>query len=121
MDLARGWADLDQERRAAARSPVPGLLDHQADHGRRVLRLVADGAVRLDAPANGFLRDLQLADPEVTVRELLTHSAGADTPDMLFANEVPAWLALTGPVLGCSGPARDVRVQQRRLRRARAS
>ena len=102
--LARGWADLDQERALRPDHRFPAYSITKLITAVAVLRLVADGAVQLDAPANGFLRDLQLADPEVTVRELLTHSAGADTPDILFAEEVPALLALTGPVLGCSGP-----------------
>jgi CubicO group peptidase (beta-lactamase class C family) len=102
--LARGWADLDRERALRPDHRFPAYSITKLITAVAVLRLVADGAVRLDAPANGFLRDLQLADPEVTVRDLLTHSAGADTPDILFAQEVPALLALTGPVLGCSGP-----------------
>jgi CubicO group peptidase (beta-lactamase class C family) len=101
--LARGWADLDQERALRPDHRFPAYSITKLVTAVAVLRLVADGAVRLDAPANGFLRDLQLADPEVTVRELLTHTAGADTPATLFANQVPALATLTGPVLGCSG------------------
>jgi CubicO group peptidase (beta-lactamase class C family) len=102
--VARGWADLDHEwpLRPDHRFPVFSIT--KLVTAAAVLRLVADGAVRLDAPANGFLRELRLADPEVTVRDLLTHSAGADSPDILFAGEVPALVALTGPVLGCGGP-----------------
>jgi CubicO group peptidase (beta-lactamase class C family) len=101
--LARGWADLDQERALRPDHRFPAYSITKLITAVAVLRLVAYGAVRLDAPANGFLRDLQLADPEVTVRELLTHTAGADTPATLFANQVPALATLTGPVLGCSG------------------
>jgi CubicO group peptidase (beta-lactamase class C family) len=102
--VARGWADLDHERALRPDHRFPAFSITKLVTAVAVLRLVADGAVQLDAPANGYLRDLQLAAPEVTVRELLTHTSGADSPDLLFAEEVPALLALTGPVLGCSGP-----------------
>jgi CubicO group peptidase (beta-lactamase class C family) len=69
-----------------------------------VPRLVADGAVRLDAPANDYLGPIRLAADDVTVRELLAHTAGVDSPDELFAGQVPPLDTLTGPVLGCSGP-----------------
>jgi CubicO group peptidase (beta-lactamase class C family) len=102
--VARGWADLDHEQALRPDHRFPAFSITKLVTAVAVLRLAAEGAVQLDAPANGYLRDLQLADPEVTVRELLTHSAGANSPDLLFAEEVPALQALTGPVLGCSGP-----------------
>jgi CubicO group peptidase (beta-lactamase class C family) len=102
--VARGWADLDHEQALRPDHRFPAFSITKLVTAVAVLRLVAEGAVQLDAPANGYLRDLQLADPEVTVRELLTHTAGADSPDLLLAEEVPALQALTGPVLGCSGP-----------------
>jgi CubicO group peptidase (beta-lactamase class C family) len=48
-----------------------------------VLRLVAEGAVALDDPVNGHLRWLRLADDAVTVRELLAHTGGVDSPPPL--------------------------------------
>ena len=44
------------------------------------LRLVAEGLLQLDAPANRYLRTVRLADGEVTVRDLLGHTGGVDDP-----------------------------------------
>jgi CubicO group peptidase (beta-lactamase class C family) len=101
--VARGWADLDQERPLRTDHRFPAFSITKLVTAVAVLRLVADGAVQLDAPAHGYLRELRLADPGVTVRELLTHTAGADSPATLFADEVPVLETLTGPVLGCRG------------------
>jgi CubicO group peptidase (beta-lactamase class C family) len=102
--LARGWADLDRERPLQPGHRFPAFSITKLVTAVTVLRLVADGAIRLDAPANDYLRGVRLADPETTVRELLTHTAGAGSPAELFAREVPALVTLTGPVLGSSGP-----------------
>ena len=69
-----------------------------------VLRLAADGRVGIDDPANAHLRTVRLADGAVTVRDLLSHTAGVDSPAELFAQQVPDLVALTGPVVECSGP-----------------
>jgi CubicO group peptidase (beta-lactamase class C family) len=104
--LARGWADLDRERPLRPEHRFPAFSITKLITAVAVLRLAADGAVQLDAPANDYLREVRLADPEATVRELLTHTAGADSPGpaQLFARQVPALVTLTGPVLGRSGP-----------------
>ena len=102
--LARGWADLDAERPLRPEHRFPAYSITKLVTAVTVLRLVADGAVRLDAPANDYLSPIRLAADEVTVRELLAHTAGVDTPDELFADQVPPLDTLTGPVLGCSGP-----------------
>ena len=71
-----------------------------------VLRLVADGTIGLDSPANDHLRAVRLADDTITVRELLSHTAGVDNPDpgQMYADTVPELAELMGPVIGCSGP-----------------
>jgi CubicO group peptidase (beta-lactamase class C family) len=104
--LARGWADLDAERPLRPDHQFPAFSITKLVTAVAVLRLVADGAVQLDAPANDYLRTVRLADPEATVRELLTHTAGADSPgpDELFARQVPALVSVTGPVVGRRGP-----------------
>ena len=56
-----------------------------------VLRLAADGRLGLDDPASQHLRTIRLADATVTVRELLSHTAGVASPDELFAATVPPW------------------------------
>lgn len=74
-----------------------------------VLRLVPDGRVGLDRPANDYLRVVRLADDTITVRELLSHTAGIGNPGglanpaVLFADRVPDLAALTGPVIASDG------------------
>lgn len=86
---ARGWADLDSHEalRPAHRFPALGLT--KLITAVAVLRLVADGRVDLDAPAD----DHRLGG--VTVRELLTHTGGVETAVPLFADAVPDLVALT--------------------------
>ena len=69
-----------------------------------VLRLVAEGRVGLDTPANDHLRAVRLADDSVTVRELLSHTGGVDNPADLFADSIPELATLMGPVISCGGP-----------------
>jgi CubicO group peptidase (beta-lactamase class C family) len=102
--LARGWADLDQQRALRPDHRFPAYSITKLITAVAVLRLVADGAMRLDAPANDFLRTVRLADADATVREVLTHTAGTDSPDTMYADAVPDLETLTGPVLGSSGP-----------------
>ncbi len=102
--LAKGWADLDREQALdpAHRFPAPGVTALVTTTA--VLRLVADGRVGLDRPANDHLRAVRLADGTVTVRDLLAHTGGVDSPAELFAGAVPDIRTLMGPVIGCSGP-----------------
>jgi CubicO group peptidase (beta-lactamase class C family) len=102
--LARGWADLDRERPLRPGHRFPAFSITKLVTAVTVLRLVADGAVQLDAPANDYLRTVRLADPDATVRELLSHTAGADSPGPaeLFAKKVSALVAVTGPVVASS-------------------
>jgi CubicO group peptidase (beta-lactamase class C family) len=82
--------------------PVPGLTGLVT--ATAVLRLAAEGRLDLDDPANARLRTVRLADDTVTIREMLTHTGGVDSPDELYADAVPALAALMGPVIGCGGP-----------------
>ena len=64
-----------------------------------MLRLAADGRIGLDDPACAHLRTVRPADDAVTIRDLLTHTAGVDSPGELFADRVPDLVTLTGPVV----------------------
>jgi CubicO group peptidase (beta-lactamase class C family) len=102
--LTRGWADLDRAEPldCGHQFPVPGatvLVTATA-----VLELVADGRISLDDRANDQLRGIRLADDTITVRELLSHTAGVDSPTELYADEVPELKDLMGPVIACTGP-----------------
>jgi CubicO group peptidase (beta-lactamase class C family) len=99
---ARGWADLDRPEalRPGQPMPAPGVTKLITAVG--VLRLVADGRVGLDDPANNHLRAVRLSDDGVTVRELLTHTGGVDSRAELFADTVPDLASLVGPVLACT-------------------
>jgi CubicO group peptidase (beta-lactamase class C family) len=102
--LTRGWADLDRGEPLEGdhRFPMPGatvLVTATA-----VLALVADGRISLDGRANDQLRGIRLADDTITVRELLSHTAGVDSPTELYADAVPELKDLMGPVIACTGP-----------------
>lgn len=102
--VAAGHASLDgaEPLEPGHRWPVPGLTGLVT--AIAVLRLAAEGRLDLDAPANGRLRSVRLADDTVTARELLTHTGGVDNPTELYADTVPALAELMGPVIGCGGP-----------------
>jgi CubicO group peptidase (beta-lactamase class C family) len=78
--LARGWADLDRASLLEVGHRFPVYFVTSLFTAMAVLRLVADGRVGLDAPANDYLRTVRLADDSVTVRELLTHTGGVGNP-----------------------------------------
>jgi CubicO group peptidase (beta-lactamase class C family) len=104
--LATGWADLDRGEALdpGHRFPAPGVT--MLVTATAVLRLVGDGAIGLDRPANDHLRSVRLADDTITVRELLSHTGGVDNPGpgQMYADTVPELAELMGPVIGCSGP-----------------
>lgn len=109
--VAKGWAELG---RADALHPGHRFPAHCATPlvtVTAVLRLIADGRLGLDAPVNDQLRTVRLADATITVRELLSYTAGVDSPAPaeLFADHVPDLTALLGPVIGCGGPRGVVR------------
>lgn len=102
--VASGHAALDQADplTPAHRFPAPGLTALVTTTA--VLRLAAAGRLPLDAPANDRLRTVRLADDSVTVRELLTHTGGVDSPTELYADAVPGLAELMGSVIACDGP-----------------
>jgi CubicO group peptidase (beta-lactamase class C family) len=104
--VTKGWADLDRGEELRPGHRWPAYCGSALVTATAVLRLVADGRLTLDAPANGQLRALQLEDATITVRELLTHTAGVDSPaaSELLADHVPDLVSITGPVVSCGGP-----------------
>jgi CubicO group peptidase (beta-lactamase class C family) len=102
--LARGWADLDRGEilDPGSRFPAPGVTALVTTTA--VLRLVADGRIGLDQPANDHLAAVRLADDTITVRELLTHTAGVDDPTEMYADTRPELSDVMGPVIAATGP-----------------
>jgi CubicO group peptidase (beta-lactamase class C family) len=102
--LTQGWADLERREPLdpGHRFPAPGVTVLVTITA--LLRLVADGRVGLDHPANDHLRAVRLADDTITVRELLSHTAGVDSPTELYADQVPELAEFIGPVIAASGP-----------------
>jgi len=107
--LAKGWADLDRDEALdpGHRFPAPGVTALVT--ATAVLRLVADGRLGLDRPANDYLRTVRLADDTITVRELLSHTAGVDNPAPVYADAVPDLVTFMGPVISCPGPRGEIR------------
>lgn len=101
---SRGWADLERNVPLGPghRFPAHGITTLVTSTA--VLCLVAEGAVALDDPVSGHLRSLRLADDAVTVRELLSHTGGVDSPSSVWAEAVADVADVLGPVAGCSGP-----------------
>jgi CubicO group peptidase (beta-lactamase class C family) len=101
---SRGWADLERNVPLAPghRFPAHGITTLVTSTA--VLCLVAEGAVALDDPVNRHLRSLRLADDAITVRELLSHTGGVDSPPSVWADSVADVADVLGPVAGCSGP-----------------
>jgi len=107
--FAKGWADLDRDEalNTSHRFPAPGVAALVTTTA--ALRLVADGRLGLDNQANDHLRTVRLADDTITVRELLSHTAGVDNPIPMYADAVPDLMTLMGPVITCTGPRGEVR------------
>ena len=100
---ATGWSDLDHGEPLHPDHVFPAYSVTMTITAVALLRLIADGRLGLDEPANRYLGTVRLADDEVTVRQLLSHAGGAADPVTLFAPAVPDLSALTGPVIACSG------------------
>lgn len=107
--LTRGWADLDRGEALdpGHRFPVPGATALVTTTA--VLELVAGRQISLDGRANDQLRSIRLADDTITVRDLLSHTAGVDDPTQMYADAVPDLRELMGPVIACTGPRGTVR------------
>jgi CubicO group peptidase (beta-lactamase class C family) len=111
--VGRGWANLERSEPLDTGHLLPASGLAALVTVIAVLRLVADGRVALDRPANDLLRAVRLADDTITVRELLSHSSGIDdlpaNPAGLFGASVREVAAVIGPVVGCGGPRGVVR------------
>jgi CubicO group peptidase (beta-lactamase class C family) len=109
--VTKGWADLDRGEELRPWHRWPAYCGSALVTTTAVLRLVANGRLTLDAPANGQLRTVQLEDATITVRDLLTHTAGVDSPapSELLADHVPDLVSVTGLVVSCGGPRGTVR------------
>ncbi|MBM7790728.1 serine hydrolase domain-containing protein [Tenggerimyces flavus] len=76
-----GWADVARERPVEPTTPFRICSISKIATALLLLRLQETGLVALDDPATTYLRAFPLLDPEgepsaVTLRELLTHTAG---------------------------------------------
>jgi CubicO group peptidase (beta-lactamase class C family) len=109
--VGRGWADLDRGEILDTRHRFQAVGIAALVTATAVLRLVGDGRVGLDTPANDYLRVVHLADDTITVRELLSHTAGVGNPTTakLFADTVPDLVRLAGPVIAWGGTRGVVR------------
>ncbi len=107
--VTKGWADLDRAEELAPAHRFPWYAGSALVTVTAVLRLAADGRIRLDDPANDHLHTVRLADGAITVRELLSHTSGVNNPAELFADSVPSLAAVLGPVARCDGPRGVVR------------
>ena len=109
--VTTGRADLDRGELLGPAHRWPAYCGSALVTATAVLRLVADGQITLDRPVNDQIRTVRLEDAAITVRELLTHTGGVDSPapSELLAGQVPDLVSVTGPVVGCSGPRGTVR------------
>lgn len=102
--VAAGLADLDRSEplTPSHRFPTPGVTALVTVTA--VLRLVASARLSLDTGVNEYLRQVRLENHAVTVRDLLSHTSGVDSPAELYGDSVRDLRTLTGPVVACSGP-----------------
>jgi len=109
--VTKGWADLDRGEPLGPVHRWPAYCGSALLTATAVLRLVAEGRITLDSPVNDQIATVRLEDATVTVRELLTHTGGVDSPEPseLLADHVPDLVSVTGPVVACSGPRGMVR------------
>ena len=100
---ATGWASLERAEPLRTGHLFPAYQVTMAVTAVTVLCLAATGRLRLDDRANAYLAEVRLADDAVTIRDLLTHTAGVTDPAGLSAPAVPALESVTGPVIACTG------------------
>ena len=72
--LARGWTRLDPQEPLHTTHRFPVYTVSTLITATAVLRLVADGRLDLDGPANDHLRTIRLDDDDNTIRDLLTQT-----------------------------------------------
>lgn len=101
--VAVGRADLARGRELATTSRFPALAATAVVTVGAVLRLAADGRLDLDDPANEHLRTVSLADAEVTVRHLLSHTGGLDLATDPAGTVARPLVEVAGPVIACGG------------------
>ena len=92
----RGYGSMNLGRRA----PMPADVVTRAGSmskpytGTAVMQLVERGALGLDEPVNKYLTDFKVVNPlgdrEITVRDVMTHSAGLSELDARYAELSPA-------------------------------
>jgi CubicO group peptidase (beta-lactamase class C family) len=100
---ATGWASLERAEPLRPGHVFPVYQVTMVVTATAVLCLAAAGRLRLDAPANAYLGAVRLTDDTVTVRELLTHTAGVTDPAEISAREVPPLASVTGLAFACTG------------------
>ncbi len=101
--LAHGWGGLDPLEPLTTRHRFPAGPVTTLVTATAVLRLVAEGRVGLDAPANRYLDTVRLADSTVSVRELLSHTSGVNAQVEPLADHLPDPVDLFGHVIACGG------------------
>ena len=106
---ATGWADLDREEPLLPGHLFPAYQITMIVTAVALLRLVASGRLGLDERANRYLETMRLADDEVTVRQLLSHSGGVTDPDTWSNLAVSCGPIPAGPVIACGGKRGVVR------------
>lgn len=81
IDFAKGYGFADLELREPVRGDTPFLVASITKMFTAVatMMLVEDGKIRLDAPAGDYLEDLPAHWRPVTVRQLLSHTAGLNS------------------------------------------
>ena len=98
-----GWASLERAEPLRTDHVFPAYQVTMTVTVAAVLCLAAAGSLRLDDQANSHLTTIRLADDAVTIRDLLSHTAGVTDPAALAAPTVPALETMTGPVIACDG------------------
>ena len=100
---ATGWASLEPAEPLSPGHLFPAFQVTMTVTATAVLCLAAAGRLRLDAPANDYLTAVRLSDDAVTVRDLLTHTAGVTDPAEVSAPAAPPLTSVTGPAFACAG------------------
>ena len=98
--IAGGYADLDAERAVTFDERMLAGSISKLPTAVATLQLVAEGAIGLDDRANDHLRSLRIASDDVTIRQLLTHTAGVSSAFDHFTEVVGEPREVLGDVVG---------------------